>query len=419
MSDVQTDTPVYRTVNEWHSELDAWVRRLDARLPVNHVPIEIDVLFDSGGFRGYYTCPIVYFLQHSRRYRVMRVAGASAGAAAACGIVCDIDIPTYITMFHTRYQPEVLVHGRAILDVLDDIVRELFPANAHILCEDRVFISVHEILPLSFSKGGWSRGGLEHQAISSFPSFSDLVQVMKCSMTVSKITTTKNAQMYNGRSYLDGLKPLLPADESAHGRPQLFVDLHRLPYPGKWMMSPQDPNIDRLVKQCMSDFEQFIAVEDNNNHTRQSTCSDNYETNKLPIYWIDSDDDVTQTTDNNADRASGVSIMNIHNQTDTPSALPRQRTASASAESIATQRSQASNARLNASTINASHEMQRSQQRMLRTVHIIGSTWDRVRAARDRFIRESHVLRELLSPSTSSLFASSAPTTSSTSAVEH
>jgi len=277
-----TSSAPHLTVEEWRVKLDTWVARLDAHLPADYVPIDIDVSLDSGGFRGYYMAPAMHFLQKSRRYRVVRVAGASAGAAGACGLVCNIDVPKYISMFHSRYQPQVLQQGRPILDVFHDIVTDLFPANAHELCHGRVFISVHEIMPLSWSRLSWRGGGLEHQCITDFPTFDDLLQVMKCSMTVSKITTSQNAHLYNGRSYLDGIKPLLPCDPTAIGRLHMFIDLHRLPYPGTWMMSPRDPNIDNLTERGMIDFEQFLAVED----THGSGTSHNRETNQSPIYWI-------------------------------------------------------------------------------------------------------------------------------------
>lgn len=346
------------TSEQWKTLLDEWVSRLDRNLPDDHQPLEIDVMFGAGGFRGFYFCGLMHYFLFGRRFRVVHTAGASAGAAAAVGIMCNIDIPSYITTYHQQFQPQILQNGKSIIDVFSDAMKVLLPSDVHKLCEGRVHISVSEVRPLH-------EGGLHHYAIDHFPTRENLEQVVCCSMAIPKATMHGSSQRMGDRQFLDGVFPVFP---HAATRPRLMINLQRVQYPPEWIVLPLDDNIGRLILQGMKDLEYFLATEDACHLRHRVTMSRNLNEPRTPTTMDHTDSTLSPaTTDTTLPRhdLSGASPNNddenklplywVHHPRDQPSANERR-----------------------------CQRYHRLQQGLLHGLHIGSTFWDRMQQTRTR-----------------------------------
>jgi hypothetical protein len=384
---------------------DAACEKLDAGVPKEAAREEIDLWLDSGGFRGWFLCFLVHYFQRSRRWQVKRVAGASAGAAAAVGLFCNLDMAQYACTYHERYQVQVVKFGRSIIDVFDEIVRELLPADAAQLCQGRLYLSANEVLP--FSRSTWRTGGLRFINFDEFPSLEDLIDIMTSSMTVSKITSAKNSHKYKGKTLVDGVKPFLPADGA--NRRQLFVDLHRVQYPGAWIMAPHDPDITHLIKRSIADFTTFLEREINTALGPHR----NSDQNQLPIYWIPVSAGHKPPANAETCRGEPLAVLCIaaaaaSSASEPVSALDVALHSSASMSTAAQftgvraeVEAQDVLTAIGMPTSSSAFEMPRGQQRLLRSIHTAGSLWDRISQKRDE-LSEHPVVGRIFRPFTRS-----------------
>jgi hypothetical protein len=390
----------WTTRDEMLALFDAACERLDAGVPEEAVREDIDLWLDSGGFRGWYHCFVVHYFQRSRRWQVKRVAGASAGAAAAVGLFCNLDMAQYACTYHERYQVQVVTSGRSIIDVFNEIIREMLPANAAELCKGRLYLSANEVLP--FSRSTWRTGGLRFINYSEFPAQEDLIDIMTSSMTVSKITSAKNSHKYKGKTLVDGVKPFLPADGA--NRRQLFVDLHRLQYPGAWIMAPRDPDIANLIRRSIADLTTFVEREANTGLGPHR----NADQNQLPVYWIPVSAGLRPPANAETGDGEPLSACCVGGCASDPSSTQDASRQSSSASASASSASHFTGVRaeveaqdvlaaIGMPTSSSSFEMPRGQQRLLRSIHTAGSLWDRISQKRDE-LSEHPVVGRLFRP---------------------
>ncbi len=361
------------TVAEWSVFLDHWVSELDRDLPNDYEPIEIDCLFDSGGCRGYYFCAIVHYLLHGKRYRVVESAGASAGAGAALAVMSGVDIPRYIVMYHDYLQPRVLQHGLSILDAFSEIVDELLPEDAHRRCNNRVHIAAHEVV-------SFRDGGMKHATLSEFHTREELKQACRCSMAIPALTMRESSQMFRGREYLDGVVAHIPKPVT---RPRLFFNLSRIEYVFAWKLSPQDPNIGRLVLQAMNDWEYFLKRQ--NPYIRPSSSP----SKQSPSKQTNDNDNATNFTNEYTTKAQQATqehpvVMDLYSfglENDETNNLPIYWTHHPRSHLTETEYKDA--------------KSQRIQRRILRVGHGAHDIWERIKMSRPRVLERGGLLRSL------------------------
>uniref|UniRef100_A0A914HQX1 PNPLA domain-containing protein n=1 Tax=Globodera rostochiensis TaxID=31243 RepID=A0A914HQX1_GLORO len=126
-----------------------------------------------------------------------RVKGSSAGAIAAAGLICDLCVSN-ATSTILQVVTEARVGSLQALSPNFDIIgllrkglEQSFPANAHILCNGRLFISATRARDY------------KNVIISEFDSREELIQAIICSCFIP-FYCGLNAPYYRGEQYIDG-----------------------------------------------------------------------------------------------------------------------------------------------------------------------------------------------------------------------
>lgn len=158
----------------------------------------MNVSFAGCGFLGIYHVGVASALrEYAPHLCVGKTAGASAGALAAAGLICDIpfgESTTYVLHIAVKARERALgpFHpGFDINSIIHDGLCRMLPDNAHQLCSGRLHVSLTRV-----SDG-------KNVLISQFDTRDDLLQALKCSCFIpfySGLLPPKLA----GVAYMDG-----------------------------------------------------------------------------------------------------------------------------------------------------------------------------------------------------------------------
>nr|CAD2181647.1 unnamed protein product [Meloidogyne enterolobii] len=126
-----------------------------------------------------------------------RIYGASAGSIAAAGLICNVsisDATCAIMRVVAEARSRVLQSFDPAFDLLGivrEVLNKLLPANSHVLCTDRLFISLTRCID--------GRNVL----VSKFESKADLIQAIICSCYIPIFCGLVEPE-FHGVKYRDG-----------------------------------------------------------------------------------------------------------------------------------------------------------------------------------------------------------------------
>ena len=218
--------------------------------------VEVDLVIEGGGMKGYYVAGVTAVLNKHRNVKVRRVAGASAGSLAAVTVVCNIDPSVWAVTY------EELSHGRderkeSLLETYRRIFERVLPANAYKLCSGRLYISTTIV----------TSRGLEHMQVSEFADNDDLFNAMCASCFIPYFTLKSGTMKFCGHYVLDGgFTVNLPLFTDSV-RPQIAVKLSEVVYawtPMSWLVPPldiEDTCIEALALRGGYDMKRFMRGE--------------------------------------------------------------------------------------------------------------------------------------------------------------
>lgn len=191
-------------------------------------------------------------LQKTRGINIGRIAGASAGAWCAIFIACNLPpidwAQTYITTQRLYRDSD-----SELLECYREFAEQLLPADAHVRCSGRVFIS------LTVIEGGL----LRNLVVSEFLSRRDLINTAIASSQLPFISTKGFGWRWRGRLVLDGgLTNNVPVfhDSLSGQRDQLVFHLSEVPYSMLMSLRPRDTCIESLVLRGAVEMKRLLTA---------------------------------------------------------------------------------------------------------------------------------------------------------------
>ncbi|XP_013787780.1 patatin-like phospholipase domain-containing protein 2, partial [Limulus polyphemus] len=158
----------------------------------------MNLSFAGCGFLGLYHVGVAScFREYAPQVLVEKIAGASAGALAACCLICNVPLgesTTDVLKIAVKARARALgpFHpGFDINNILHDGLTNMFPEDAHIRCKGRLHISVTRV-----SDG-------ENVLLTQFDSKEDLIQALLCSCFIPFYTGILPPK-FHGVAYMDG-----------------------------------------------------------------------------------------------------------------------------------------------------------------------------------------------------------------------
>lgn len=146
-----------------------------------------DLVISGGGMKFYYLLGVKKALEE-KKINIKRYSGTSSGSIfivlIACGIDNDILIKTYQELFKkSNYK----------MNIINDFLNIVLPENCHLICSDKVFISISKVsLPF------------ENRIISKFESKKHLIEVVKTSSSFPIFVNSNIFYEYENSKHIDG-----------------------------------------------------------------------------------------------------------------------------------------------------------------------------------------------------------------------
>ncbi|VEL26613.1 unnamed protein product, partial [Protopolystoma xenopodis] len=161
--------------------------------------LDYNLSFAGCGFLGLYhlgvCCCVKEFAPHL--YENKQIAGASAGSIAAACLICEVELSECVQCFvgiikkSTNYVLGPFDPRYKITKHLKDSLEKILPTDAHLICSDRLHIS----LTHSSSKG--------NVVINKFKTRDELIKVILCSSFIPVFSGFIPLTL-RGESVLDG-----------------------------------------------------------------------------------------------------------------------------------------------------------------------------------------------------------------------
>lgn len=159
----------------------------------------IDVVIEGGGMRAYCIGDSLKYI--FRHIGIRRIYGVSAGAVAAILCACDIDFDHWCRLYVECISPvynQTWDLCKSFAAALDQIL----PADAHVICSNRVFITIHTF--------GFVLSSFKRQLVSEFSTRQDLIESVIASCQIPFITMMQCARKWRGQFAYDGILPIYP-----------------------------------------------------------------------------------------------------------------------------------------------------------------------------------------------------------------
>jgi len=180
--------------------------------------------------------------------RIRRISGSSAGAWCAVFFTCGKSTSDWADSY--RRTADNMADGCALLEAYVRM-RDVIPDDAHLRCNNRVFISITTV----------SLAGVIHsEVISEFHSRDDLIDACVASSTIPGLTGALlgGHATFRGKTVLDGgilnNTPLFRGND----RRQIVVDLANVAYSGYLSFTAADPCIEGLVIRGALEARRFV-----------------------------------------------------------------------------------------------------------------------------------------------------------------
>ncbi|PAA76535.1 hypothetical protein BOX15_Mlig023396g2, partial [Macrostomum lignano] len=211
--------------------------------------------FAGCGFMGVYHVGVCSCLKEyaPQLYTNRVLAGASAGALAACCLMCDCDLgqcANFVLSLVDRASVRTLgpFHPSfSITSLLKSGLEDILPIDAHRICSGRLFVSVTDVLTL------------RNRVISDFPTRDYLIQSLMCSAHIPGFSGLTFPEL-NGVRLMDGCFSCnLPRLNSQTVLVSPFAGLADIsPEDEVWFMMPQPSSIDMDI--TLANWRRLVRV---------------------------------------------------------------------------------------------------------------------------------------------------------------
>jgi hypothetical protein len=204
--------------------------------------MEIDFICTAGGMKAMFISDCIPLLK-DKGFIVSRASGASSGSFAAVCVLANIDARRCKEIY-TKLQNKN--KNLYVGEAMKEFCEELFPENAHEICNGKLYISIHVLTAF----------GIKRKVISKWDSREDLIDCVLASSTVPFITFPMWYYNFRGMKCIDGFYP-----ESLGKTPTFFCNLWEIEYPSHLSGSITDENIHTFVEKGKDHFEKVVLFD--------------------------------------------------------------------------------------------------------------------------------------------------------------
>ena len=152
---------------------------------------EIDLIVSGGGSKFYYLIGIKKAIDVCSKKNILKIkryAGTSSGSMLITLMACNIENSLIIKVYK-----QINKNNKTNIKLIKKGLDILLPKNAHIICSDKVYISVTK-LGLPF----------KNEIISKFSSRQDLIDTILCSSSFPFFVNNNIYHKYKNKYYIDG-----------------------------------------------------------------------------------------------------------------------------------------------------------------------------------------------------------------------
>lgn len=216
------------------------------------LPSNIDLVISGGGLGCYYNLIVIiilYKLVKLKKLNIRYIYSVSAGSILSVILLCMIYNENFILdADKLREQYDLLKvytndnKNNTLLDNMELLLRSILPSNAHEICSSRLYITVNKV----------SVFGIYRENISTFHTFDDLMNIIRCSSSVPFCSINGLFTKYKDAYYFDGILPLYKKNEYSI----LYIEYLIMFY--KHLFKPNDDNIDKLIENGYNEFMEFL-----------------------------------------------------------------------------------------------------------------------------------------------------------------
>ena len=149
--------------------------------------LDYDLVVSGGGMKFYYLLGIKKALEE-KKINIKRYSGTSSGSIFIVLIICGIDNKILINTYQKLFKMSDYK-----MNIIDKFLNEVLPENCHIICSNRVFISITKIgIPI------------KNEIISKFTSKKHLIEIIKISSSFPVFVNSNIFYKYKKDYYIDG-----------------------------------------------------------------------------------------------------------------------------------------------------------------------------------------------------------------------
>jgi hypothetical protein len=149
---------------------------------------ELDLIVSGGGTKFYYLIGIKKAIEMYSKKNILKInryAGTSSGSMLITLMACNIDNSSIINVYKQL--------NKNNMELIKKGLEMLLPKNAHIICSNKVYISV--------TKLGFP---FRNEIISKFSSRQDLIETILCSSSFPYFVNSEFYHKYKNKYYIDG-----------------------------------------------------------------------------------------------------------------------------------------------------------------------------------------------------------------------
>ena len=155
--------------------------------------MNLDITISGGGIKFYYLLGIKRAIEKLEKEKIAffkRYSATSSGSIILPLIVCKINNSTALHFYKLTQKSR----SRNKLDLISIFLNKVLPENAHLLCNNKIFLSITQI----------SGFNIKNKIVSQFNSKDDLINYIKCSCAFPLLANSTFYYKYKNEKYIDG-----------------------------------------------------------------------------------------------------------------------------------------------------------------------------------------------------------------------
>jgi hypothetical protein len=226
-------------------------------IDTNQSIMDIDVVFGSGGQAGLFALGICDIINKLKYCNICRVSGVSIGAWVALFYLAKFDTTILINLYlqinalHTSGEYTNMRLSEYYYEAWGSYLKNLVDVDFYKTCNNRLFIGYTEL----------TSTGAKFNVKSNYSSNDDLLLTCIASSAIPFMSIDGMCVIMDGKKTLDGNLLHGKYFFNDNKRDQLYIKASSIEYNPKYLLSPTDTNIDKLIHRGAAEMVSFLETD--------------------------------------------------------------------------------------------------------------------------------------------------------------